>query len=71
MESARQDGCAIRSSRVAGSFPLIVAGSSPQVAAATCGASRATGDRLWRRYQEGGWAALADKNTPYVFAPFR
>lgn len=40
---------------------LILAGSSPQVAAAACGASRATGYRLWRRYLEGGWAALADR----------
>ena len=44
---------------------LIVAGESPQAAAAACGASRATGYRLWRRYQEGGWAALADRpSTP-------
>ncbi len=34
---------------------------SPQAAAAACGASRATGYRLWRRYQEGGWSALADR----------
>jgi transposase InsO family protein len=40
---------------------LVLAGSSPQAAAAACGASRATGYRLWRRYQEGGWAALHDR----------
>jgi transposase InsO family protein len=40
---------------------LILAGSSPQAAAAACGASRATGYRLWRRFQEGGWAALLDR----------
>jgi transposase InsO family protein len=40
---------------------LVLAGQSPQVAAAACGASRATGYRLWRRYQEGGWSALADR----------
>jgi transposase InsO family protein len=40
---------------------LILAGESPQAAAAACGASRATGYRLWRRYQEGGWAALVDR----------
>jgi transposase InsO family protein len=40
---------------------LIVAGESPQAAAAACGASRATGYRLWRRYQQGGWAALSDR----------
>ena len=40
---------------------LVLAGESPQVAAAACGASRATGYRLWRRYQEGGWAALHDR----------
>ena len=38
---------------------LVIEGVSPQAAAAACGASRATGYRLWRRYQEGGWAALA------------
>ena len=40
---------------------LIVEGMSPQAAAAACGASRATGYRLWGRYQEGGWAALRDR----------
>jgi transposase InsO family protein len=40
---------------------LIVEGMSPQAAAAACGASRATGYRLWRRFQEGGWAALLDR----------
>ena len=40
---------------------LVLAGESPQAAAAACGASRATGYRLWRRFQEGGWAALADR----------
>jgi transposase InsO family protein len=42
--------------------PLVLAGQSPQAAAAACGASRATGYRLWRRYQEGGWAALVDRS---------
>lgn len=40
---------------------LVLAGHSPQAAAAACGASRATGYRLWRRFQEGGWAALGDR----------
>jgi len=44
---------------------LILQGMSPQAAAAACGASRATGYRLWRRYREGGWSALADRpSTP-------
>jgi transposase InsO family protein len=44
---------------------LINDGISPQAAAAACGASRATGYRLWRRFREGGWAALADRpSTP-------
>jgi transposase InsO family protein len=44
---------------------LILDGERPQAAAAACGASRATGYRLWRRYLEGGWAALADRpSTP-------
>lgn len=40
---------------------LVLAGHSPQAAAAACGASRATGYRLWRRYLEGGWGALRDR----------
>ena len=40
---------------------LVLAGESPRAAAAACGASRATGYRLWRRYQEEGWAGLADR----------
>src|SRR5712692_5911427 len=40
---------------------LVLAGQSPQAAAAACGASRATGYRLWARYEEGGWAALVDR----------
>src|SRR5213595_2499602 len=40
---------------------FVLAGASPQAAAAACGASRATGYRLWRRYQLGGWAGLADR----------
>jgi len=40
---------------------LIVEGMSPQAAAVACGASRATGYRLWQRFQEGGWAALVDR----------
>ena len=44
----------------------VLAGESPQAAAAACGASRATGYRLWRRYRAGGWAALADRrSTPH------
>ena len=42
---------------------MIEAGSSPAAAAAACGASRATGYRLWRRYRDGGWAALADRSS--------
>ena len=44
---------------------LIVAGHSPEAAAAASGASRATGYRLWCRYLEGGWEALRDRpSTP-------
>ena len=43
----------------------IEAGVSPPLAAANGGASRATGYRLWRRYQQGGWAGLRDRpSTP-------
>jgi hypothetical protein len=40
---------------------LVLAGQSPEAAAAARGASRASGYRLWRRYQDGGWAALVDR----------
>ena len=40
---------------------LVLAGESPQAAAAACGASRATAYRLVRRFREGGWAALLDR----------
>jgi transposase InsO family protein len=50
---------------------LIVEGMSPQAAAAACGASRATGSRLWRRYREGGWAALADRPSVPLRQPRR
>ena len=40
---------------------LVLQGKSPRAAAGACGASRATGYRLWRRFQEGGWVALADR----------
>jgi transposase InsO family protein len=42
---------------------LMLGGMGPQAAAAACGASRATGYRLWRRYRHGGWAALADRRS--------
>jgi len=42
---------------------LISQGQSPQAAAAACGASRATGYRLWRRYRSGGWQALVDRSS--------
>ena len=50
---------------------LIVEGMSPQQAAACCGASRATGYRLWRRYRQGGWAALADRPSTPIRQPRR
>jgi transposase InsO family protein len=50
---------------------LVLAGASPQAAAAACGASRATGYRLWRRYQEGGWRALADRPPVPIRQPRR
>jgi len=50
---------------------LIVAGESPQAAAAACGASRATGYRLWRRYRAGGWSALVDRSSRPIRQPRR
>jgi transposase InsO family protein len=40
---------------------LVLEGVSAQAAAAACGASRATGYRLWRRFQDDGWAGLLDR----------
>jgi transposase InsO family protein len=43
----------------------VLAGETPRAAAAACGASRATGYRLWARFKQGGWAALRDRpSTP-------
>ena len=50
---------------------LILEGASPPAAAAACGASRATGYRLWRRYREGGWGALADRRSTPIRQPRR
>jgi transposase InsO family protein len=50
---------------------LIVEGMSPQAAAAACGASRATGYRLWRRYRQGGWQALRDRPSTPIRQPRR
>ena len=50
---------------------LIVAGKSPHEAAAACGASRATGYRLWCRYRHGGWAALRDRPSTPIRQPRR
>jgi transposase InsO family protein len=40
---------------------LIEQGMAPGVAAAAAGASRASAYRWWRRYQQSGWEALADR----------
>jgi transposase InsO family protein len=40
---------------------LIEAGMRPGEAAAVCGASRATGYRVWARYKQAGWAGLRDR----------
>jgi len=50
---------------------LIAAGETPQAAAAACGASRATGYRLWRRFQQGGWQALRDRPSTPARQPLR
>jgi winged helix-turn helix protein len=49
----------------------IESGMSPPLAAASGGASRATGYRLWRRYQQGGWAGLRDRPSIPVRQPRR
>jgi transposase InsO family protein len=44
---------------------LILSGLSPHAAATACGASRATGYRLWARYRAEGWIGLTDRpSTP-------
>jgi transposase InsO family protein len=49
----------------------IEAGMSAPLAAASGGASRATGYRLWRRYQQGGWAGLRDRRSTPIRQPRR
>src|SRR5215210_5982923 len=49
----------------------IEAGVSPPLAAASGGCSRATAYRLWRRYREGGWAALQDRRSTPLRQPRR
>jgi transposase InsO family protein len=44
---------------------------SPPLAAASGGASRATGYRLWRRYQQAGWAGLRDRPSTPIRQPRR
>jgi hypothetical protein len=47
---------------------LVLAGQSPRAAATGCGASRATGYRLWRRYQAGGGAVELEQRILAVCA---
>jgi len=42
---------------------LIEGGETPERAAAALGASRASGYRMWRRYQQEGWQGLADRRS--------
>ena len=42
---------------------LIESGESPADAAAALGASRASGYRIWRRYQDEGWQGLIDRRS--------
>src|SRR4051794_28811528 len=42
---------------------LIEQGVSPTQAARACGASRATGYRLWQRYRAEGWQGLVDRRS--------
>jgi transposase InsO family protein len=49
----------------------VLDGASPAAAAAAHGASRATGYRLWRRFQQDGWAALRDRPPIAHHCPHR
>ena len=42
---------------------LIESGERPADAAAALGASRASGYRIWRRYQDAGWQGLIDRRS--------
>jgi transposase-like protein len=42
---------------------LIESGERPADAAAALGASRASGYRIWRRYQDEGWQGLIDRRS--------
>jgi transposase InsO family protein len=46
-------------------------GATPAEAATACGASRATGYRLWRRYQQEGWQGLASRRSTPRLQPRR
>jgi transposase InsO family protein len=50
---------------------MIERGATPSEAASACGASRATGYRLWRRYQQAGWQGLADRPSTPIRQPRR
>ena len=50
---------------------LIEGGETPANAASACGASRATGYRLWRRYQAEGWQGLRDRRCTPKHQPRR
>jgi transposase len=50
---------------------LVEQGRSPAEAAAAYGASRATGYRLWRRYQAEGWEGLVDRPSTPIRQPRR
>ena len=48
----------------------MVAGASVHAAAASVGASRATGYRWWWRFRDGGWGGLQERR-PIVRLPWR
>ena len=50
---------------------LIERGETPASAAAALGASRASGYRLWRRYQAEGWQGLRDRRSTPMRQPRR
>jgi transposase InsO family protein len=50
---------------------MIERGATPAAAASACGASRATGYRLWRRYRAEGWHGLNDRRSTPIRQPRR
>ena len=61
MLRARRFACATHSRHAVALWGEMVAGASVHAAAASVGASRATGYRWWWRFRDGGWGGLQER----------